>query len=197
MGDFRKPCGAAAEALLRERDYDGTRVLRGFGNGFSLAGISWIAIASVVSIAIAFWPIRAETFGSGAQLTSEARADCGDVPLPPQEYDHAAAIPLLIRQVPFGQVDHLCHDHNAAALITTITFDRRATSAVLHPSSIAPADFEAKACSWTYAKLGFVILPKAGEGGVTDAWDACALRHETGHINGWPASHPNAHYESR
>jgi hypothetical protein len=62
-------------------------------------------------------------------------------------------------------------------------------------SDVTDGGFQMQACSWTYGGIGFIILPEAGSDGVTSEWEACALRHETAHINGWPPSHPNAHYE--
>jgi hypothetical protein len=44
------------------------------------------------------------------------------------------------------------------------------------------------------SSAGTLSDPDASDG-VTNEWEACALRHETAHINGWPPSHPNAHYE--
>lgn len=175
------------DVLKHEHEYDGTRVFRGFGGAFAVSTCLWVAI--VAGCAEVNTTPGDDRVASVAQSTS--KGDCGDVPLPPPVYDHAPRIPTFVRRIPVGSVDRVCHNFTTPA---EIGMHGMSTAALL--AQVSHGSVETKACSWRYANIGFVVLPDTGGHSGTDAWEACVLRHEYGHINGWPAWHPGAHYES-
>jgi len=181
--------GGIDNTRAHERDYDGTNTLRGFRWGLALAGLLWIGIGAA---ACAELDVKS---AEGARVVAKTGANCGDVPLPPPEFDHDATIPVMVQHVPFDLVDGRCRAHGVAGPRPILASDRHGTSAIALLSEVTHGDFETKACSWTQGRLGLVILPETGKAGVTQAWEACVMRHEIGHINGWPPSHPRAHYE--
>jgi hypothetical protein len=119
--------------------------------------------------------------------------DCGSVPLPPHRFDHTPAIKITLVQVPFGAVDIACRAHGVVA---PRAFLEARPGAMGLLNEVTQEGFETQACSWRNGEEGFIVLPIVGEGDVSPAWQACALRHEIAHLNGWPASHPEAHFGS-
>ena len=103
-----------------------------------------------------------------------AQSDCGYITLPPAQYDHVPAIPFTVRSVNFGSVRRACD---------------------FHLPLNGKNDFRILACSWRGTVAGTIVLPMGG--GWTDERRSCALRHEFGHLNGWPLTHPDAHFEGR
>jgi hypothetical protein len=128
----------------------------------------------------------------GHTTTPTGFIDCGSVPLPPARFDHPPTHRVTVMHVPFGLIDNACRARGILAPTAFIGANR--TVALL--DEVAGAGFEIQACSWTSGDDRFVILPQVGTGGVTKDFEACALRHEIGHLNGWPASHPDAHFGS-
>ena len=128
----------------------------------------------------------------GKSLTPPGFTDCGSVPLPPARFDHPPSHRVTVMHVPFGLIDNACRARGILAPTAFIGANR--TVALL--DEVAGAGFEIQACSWTSGDDRFVILPQVGTGGVSKDFEACALRHEIGHLNGWPASHPDAHFGS-
>ena len=94
-------------------------------------------------------------------------------------------------ELPFFRVDAACRDHGVRAPAAFL--DSGAGAAGLL-NAITQGGFEMQACSWRHGGQGVVLLPRIGEGGITRDWQVCALRHEIAHLNGWPASHPDAHF---
>jgi hypothetical protein len=179
----------ATNVLEHEPDYDGTWVFRGFGSACALSACLWVAIiAGCAQIDVSPGDSRVASAAHGG---TGSKGDCGDVPMPPPIYDHAPAIPTFVRHVPFGSIDRECRDFAAPAEIGA---HGMSTAALL--AQVTHGNVETKACSWRYANLGFVLLPDLGGPDATAAWEACVLRHEYGHINGWPASHPGARFET-
>lgn len=85
--------------------------------------------------------------------------------LPPVTYDHAPTIPYGVVEETQERVTRLCEILGG-------------------PNAIA--------CTWQ-TEAGFtVIIPKVGRGGVAQRTHDLILRHERGHVNGWPADHPGA-----
>ena len=132
---------------------------------------------------------------AGGDLRREAAAppgsiDCGSVPLPPARFDHPSAHRVLVMHLPFGMIDNACRARGILA--PTAFIGANGTVALL--DAVAGAGYEIQACSWKSGDDRYVLLPRVGTGGVTKDFEACALRHEIGHLNGWPASHPDAHF---
>jgi hypothetical protein len=177
------------DVLEHELDYGGARVFRGFGSALALSACFWVAlIAGCTQIDLSPADNRVASVGHG---TSGTNVDCGDVPMPPPAYDHVPVIPIFIRRVPPGSIDRECRDFAAPAEIGA---HGMSTAALL--AEVTHGNVETKACSWRYGNLGFVVMPDMGDHGGGDIWDACVLRHEYGHINGWPAAHPGARFET-
>ena len=119
--------------------------------------------------------------------------DCGGVPLPPHRFDHTPIIKVTVVQVPFGAVHIACRAHGVVA---PRAFLEARPGAMGLLNEVTQEGFETQACSWRNGEEGFVVLPIVGEGDVTPDWQACALRHEIAHLNGWPASHPDSYFGS-
>jgi len=87
------------------------------------------------------------------------------VTLPPAEYDREPAVKYEVIETPWHKVDALCPGHE---------FER-----VL-------------ACARDFGPLGWtIVMPKRDGSLLGDDWKLL-LRHEKGHINGWPRFHPGA-----
>ncbi len=209
-----------ASVLEHEAEYGGERVLRGFRYGFVFSGcISAIAGGAlsimlgaeapaapataasfsppvVTSLSSSQAPVSTPAVSIASLSTRPAsvskKVDCGDVPLPPVRFDHFPTIKVYVRHIPYGLVDRECRFHGVYGPTASVG-NGSGVAALL--SQVTDGGFETKACSWKFANLGFVILPNEDDG-VSRQWEVCALRHEIGHINGWPATHPEAHYDA-
>ena len=111
---------------------------------------------------------RSNTNGPEDQFAVKDRANCGDVTLPPARFDHAATIPIFIRKIPFENVNRECREHRVDAPRMAFSLGPRGMSTVALLSQFTHGDFETKACSWTFARLGFVVLPESGKAGVSE-----------------------------
>lgn len=116
--------------------------------------------------------------------------DCGSVPLPPARFDRPLPNRVIVMHVPFGLIDNACRARGVLAPTAFMGSNR--TLALL--DQVSGNGFEIQACSWTSGEDRFVLLPSVGTGGITEDFDQCALRHEIGHLNGWPSTHPDAHF---
>lgn len=187
-----------SECLRRSAGEERSRgsTLRGFRYAFALSFGIWAAGGALVISGCASTAPTA-TFTSSAHVASAVYAGgkkrCGDIPLPPAQFDHVPAIPTFVSYVPYGQVGMVCRQHGVRG---PAVFVDRGNNAAALLSEVSDGGFEMKACSWKdVANLGFVVMPEPSSGDISSAWEACALRHEYGHINGWAANHPDAHYE--
>lgn len=90
---------------------------------------------------------------------------------PPARFDHAYAGKLTMRYMPQKQVIKACANLFAKYKVSaTSSLVQRGCSAITSPTS----------CTVILIDKTFKLAtPKA------------VLRHELGHCNGWPASHPN------
>jgi hypothetical protein len=166
--------------------------LRGFRYALALSFAVWAGIAVLAMAGCA----GTTTQGPLSQTVADRAAGsshkhCGDIPLPPVRFDHAPTLPTFVSYLPFGQIGVVCRAHGVYG---PAAFVASGSSGAAFLSQVTDGGFEIKACSWiTGGKFGHVVLPRADS--VTSEWSACALRHEYAHINGWPASHPDGHYE--
>jgi hypothetical protein len=143
------------------------------------------ALAVSGTVAFAAGDLRAPSTPSNA-------IDCGSVPLPPERFDHPSLHRVIVLHMPFGLIDNACRARGVLA--PTAFIGSNGTLAML--DQVAGNGFEIQACSWTSGDDRYVLLPQVGTGGITKDFNACALRHEIGHLNGWPASHPDARFGS-
>lgn len=189
--------GQDSSDRLREFEEHGSNALRGFRCAFALSLFIWSAggallIAGCTTTNKEHSFVEARDDHTLRDVTTK-KAHCGDIPLPPLQFDHVPAIRTFITYVPFGEVGALCRAHGIRG--PAIYADARSGAAALL-SVVTDGGFEMKACSWkNVINMGFVVLPERDGGDISAEWEACALRHEYGHLNGWPATHPDAHYE--
>lgn len=102
---------------------------------------------------------------------SPALADCGAIVLPPEEFDHVPSTAVHIEFRPYFEVDMACRT------VLRIRMGGRE-----------------EACLGFFAGSWLMFLPLTDES-VTSEMQACLLRHEFGHLNGWLPSHPDARFE--
>ena len=168
--------------------------LRGFRYAFAISALIWAAGGAFVMTGCASDTPSSSIVAAnvGVHRTSSAKPHCGDIPLPPARFDHVPTIRTFVTYAPYGQVAGICHAHGVRGPAVFVDSGNNAAALL---SRVTDGGFEMKACSWRdVANLGFVVLPNRGEG-VSGEWESCALRHEYAHINGWPATHPDSHYE--
>ena len=194
MTEFSECLSSCLQDVEAKHNRDGS-LLRGFRYAFAISAFIWAAGAALVISGCASGP--SPTFTSAQALhvarAGKMRAHCGDIPLPPPRFDHAPTIRTFVSYVPYGQVGVICRAHGVRG---SVLFADRNNNAAALMGQVTDGDFEMQACSWTdVAKLGFVVLPERSSGDISQEWEACALRHEYAHINGWTATHPDAHYE--
>jgi hypothetical protein len=89
---------------------------------------------------------------------------CGSIYLPPHEFDHEPVVPVMIEEMPVEQIQTIC----------------------------APQDGNAEwgrveSCSQRRGHIWVIRLPN----NLGSVREACYLRHEHGHVNGWRWNHPN------
>lgn len=93
--------------------------------------------------------------------------------LPPPQYDHPFEGHLVVEVLPYYEVDGRCGKAKHGR------YD---------------------ACSWTFTYNNLpachIVYPKLGVDGVTVSYFIDLVRHETAHCNGWPGTHPNAHFST-
>jgi len=90
--------------------------------------------------------------------------------LPPAQYDHAPIRPVPEIRMDWAEVDGYCREHGIVA-----------------PSRLT--GYRLTACTVRSGTWFTIILPNDGD---VSADDIDRLRrHEDGHVNGWPADHPD------
>jgi hypothetical protein len=106
-----------------------------------------------------------------AMAVSPALADCGAIVMPPEEFDHPPTTAVHIEFRPYFEVDSACRS-------------------VLRINAGAREE----ACLGVFAGTWLMFLPLTDKS-VTSETQACLLRHEFAHLNGWLPSHPNARFD--
>jgi len=90
------------------------------------------------------------------------------VTLPQPRYDHEPTVKYEIIEVPWHKVQRVCTGYDPD----------------LHGRMLA--------CARNFGPLGWtIVMPKRDGSLLGDDWSRL-LRHEKGHINGWPRGHPEA-----
>lgn len=104
-----------------------------------------------------------------------ALASCGKpgsrIVIPPTKYDHAPTVRFLDVRLPYWKIDAYCRTH---ADFVTAAGDR------IEGCAIA-------------GRVPVRVVPAANSG-VDAGTIAAIIRHENGHLNGWPADHPGGRY---
>ena len=191
MHELAQELSGCLSAVEVERA-DKPSLLRGFRYAFAFSFLIWAGVTVVMMAGCAQRSTEASSqFTAVGNAAGTLRKHCGDIPLPPARFDHVPTMPTFVSYVPFGQIGTLCRIHGVHG---PAMFVASGSSGAAFLSQVTDGGFEIKACSWiSGGKFGHVVLPRADS--VTSEWSACALRHEYAHINGWPASHPDGHYE--
>ena len=106
-----------------------------------------------------------------AMLSNQAMAACGSIDMPPEEFDHVPAMDVHVEFRPYFRVDQACRS-------------------VLR----VRANSREEACAGFFAGSWWIFLPLTGDS-VSSETQACLLRHEFAHLNGWLPDHPDARFE--
>ena len=90
-----------------------------------------------------------------------------NIPLPPPAYSAPYMGPLYVTVGTLAEVERLCHTQWGISI-----------------SSVALG------CSWWQWPTCMVVIPKVDDDRITFEIQGLVLKHELGHCNGWPATHP-------
>lgn len=85
------------------------------------------------------------------------------VALPPPQFDHAYAGPVIEQVMTAAEVSQYCRGDFTVACM------------------LFPPSFIGDKC--------YIVLPKVGPGGVAQSYQDVLRRHEVGHCNGWTSKH--------
>lgn len=116
----------------------------------------------------------APTIAALILLAQPARGGCGSIPMPPPEYDHPPLGTTILGVEDLGDVGRTC------------------ASMGFSPTTLTGNDPTTLGCSWRSGAIGHVLIAAD----LPIELMACGIRHEWAHLNGWPAWHPNARFES-
>ena len=117
-------------------------------------------------LAVGFIAIAEASMAGGPVMHSDGSVTWN----PPAEFDHAFSGNETIYQLPQSQVPEACADlFEKAGLNIKVSADQ-------------------KGCAAYKGTRGYIIVMDRAFGGVTPE---AAIRHERGHLNGWPADHPD------
>lgn len=95
--------------------------------------------------------------------------------MPPKEFDHVPTVRVIKHKVAYGQAAAMCDS------ILMRRFGRHDSSPARYGCTIKNRDGSKPEIVYSYDPTG--KDPKMADN---------TLRHEYGHVNGWPANHPNA-----
>src|ERR1041384_8031931 len=107
---MRELTGCLSDCLqaVDKNPRESSSALRGFRYAFGLSLLIWTAGGAAVISGCAS-NVPAATFTSANALapppakTAGMKAHCGDIPLPPRQFDHAPTIRTFVTYVPYGQ----------------------------------------------------------------------------------------------
>ena len=100
----------------------------------------------------------------------------GEPSKPPKRYDHRHPALIVVEQT-FRKIDPLCRAMFPRNRFPAATETHRITGCGEIGDGRQPCR---------------ILVPKRGEGVISEAHRRAIIRHETAHCNGWPSHHPRS-----